>query len=204
MFGYNYSYPGGSMRSIHSKVLITVAVFAVLLSSGSAFGFDGLRKGFVLGGGLGFSPVSKWETDLPFGLTELLGTEESKAGVGVNILIGYAWDEFNMIVYEGNITGYDSDLFNQTMTQGFNGAAWYHYFGPMGKSAFTTLGLGLYTFDWENADAADVGVGVMAGGGYEFSRHWQVGGYLGIGRTELAVVDFNHVHVNILVSAVAF
>jgi len=204
MFRYDYSNPGGAMRSIHSKLIMSVTVMAILLSSSSAFGFNGLRKGFVLGGGLGFSPVSKWEADVPLGPFGTVGLDESKAGVGVNILIGYAWDEFNMIVYEGNVTGYSSDLADQTLTQGFNGAAWYHYFGPAGKSAFTTLGLGVYSFDGEDTDAADPGFGIMIGGGYEFSRHWQFGGYVGFGRTSDAGVDIEHAHVNILLSVVAF
>jgi hypothetical protein len=108
-----------------------------------------------------------------------------------------------MIVYEGNGAGYQSDIFDQT-TQGFNGPAWYHYYGDMGKSAFTAVGLGLYTFDVEHLDANDPSIGLLLGGGYEFAKHWQFGAYLSFGRTTSFGVDFNHATINVLVSGIAF
>jgi hypothetical protein len=190
-----------------------VLVFLILvlfLAPVTARAFDGARKGFVLGGGLGLAPHSSWSLDFLN-----LHFEESQVGVGVNVVIGYAWDEMNMIVYEVNATGYNSDyfrasslwsdvLYRRSVSQGFSGAAWYHYFGPMGKSFFTTGGLGLYVFDVEGFETNDPGVAVLLGGGYEFARHFQVGLYLGAGSTSSLGVDFNHSHINILVSAIAF
>ena len=185
------------------RLKIVVYVLGALLLATSAFGFNGQRQGFVLGGGLGLSPASKWEVDKIIGF-EVNGAEETNAGVGLHLVIGYAWDNYNMIVYEGNGTGYDSDFFNQTMTQTFNGASWYHYYGEMGKAAFTTVGLGLYGFDGENLSANDPGIGLLLGGGYEFTRHWQFGAYIGFGKTSDAGVDFSHATFNILISGIAF
>lgn len=136
--------------------------------------------------------------------------DENKVGVGVNLLIGYAWDEQNMIVYEGNITGYQSDVFvDNQVSQGFSGAAWYHYYGSMGSTFFSVLGIGVFTFDLDKFDANDQGIGGLIGGGYEFSNHWQVGAYLSSGRTSTALKDFgfddwSHVQVSALVNVVAF
>jgi len=186
------------------RTIILTAMILGLVSS--AFGFNGLRKGFVLGGGLGFAPTSSWKGDVIDASTlQIVKADESKAGVGLNFIIGYAWDEQNMIVYEGNVTGWKSDLFgDQSISQGYNGAAWYHYFGTPGRSAFTTAGLGFYVFDVENYDANDLGGAILLGAGYEFARHWQIGGYLGFGKTSDPGGDFEHAHFNILVSGVAF
>jgi len=194
---------GGKMK----KVLRAVVVLILSVVS-TTYGFDGNRKGFVLGGGLGFSPRSSWEgnvVDLSTFPPQIVKADENKAGLGLNLIIGYAWDEQNMIVYEGNVTGWNSDLFvDQSIAQGFNGASWYHYFGVPGRSAFTTLGLGFYVFDVKDYDANDAKGAILLGGGYEFARHWQLGGYLGIGKTSDPGGDFDHTHFSILVSGVAF
>ena len=191
-------------RGFRMRNLQTIVLTLTLLAASSASGFDGNRKGFVLGGGLGFAPVSSWSVDISPFFGPISSINETGAGIGLNLIIGHAWDEQNMIVYEGNVTGWKSDFFDMTMSQGFNGGAWYHYFGIPGRSAFTTLGLGVYLFDGEDVTANDVGIGFLAGGGYEFARHWQVGGYFSLGRTSDAGVDFDHYHLNILVSGVAF
>jgi hypothetical protein len=88
--------------------------------------------------------------------------------------------------------------------QNFDGAVWYHYFGLPGKSAFTATGLGIYSMKVEDYDANDVGFGMLLGGGYEFARHWQFGGYLSFGKTSAGGWDYKHTHINVLISTVAF
>lgn len=185
------------------KLMIATMLLAVLLAS-TATAFDGHRKGFVIGGGLGFAPVVKWEVEespadgIPY------GHDETRAGVGVNFLIGYAWDDKNMLVYEGNAAGFTTAVSDKSAAQGFSGAAWYHYFGQTGRTAFTAIGLGLYGFDAEYDDPHDGGFGMLLGGGYEFARHWQVGGYLSFGSTKSERREYNHATLNVLVSGVLF
>jgi len=194
------------IRTVKSNMLFAL----ILLVASSAYGFDGHRKGFVLSGGLGFAPVSKWSGDIG-----LLSFAETGGGIGLNFVIGHAWNEQNMIVYEENGTFWSSDALNQSVFQAFSGAAWYHYFAINEQSSdwrndkyisgpFTALGLGIYSFDGENFSANDPGIAVLVGGGFEFARHWQFGGYLSIGQTSDAGVDFSHYHLNFLVSGVAF
>lgn len=182
----------------HSGLLLLVTF---LLIACSAMAFNGERRGFVLGGGLGFAPMASWSYD--YGPANF---DDSKAGVAAHLVIGHAWDDFNMIVYEGNVAGYSTEVVwdDQTVSQGFNGASWYHYFRPAGRSAFTAVGLGLYVFDVEDYDANDPGFGMLLGGGYEFARHWQVGGYFSFGQTSSDGADINHSHFSVLVSGVAF
>lgn len=174
---------------------------AILLPAAKASKFNSQRKGFILGGGLGFAPVASLSVNESY-----IEADDSKAGVGLNFIVGYAWDEHNMIVYEGNVAGYSVEIWgdDEAVSQGFNGASWYHYFGPVGKSAFTVAGLGLYYFKVGDYDANDASGALLLGGGYEFARHWQFGGYLSVGKTSTEGVDFNHSHFSILISTVAF
>jgi len=180
------------------QIVIAVTMMLVL-ATGSVSAFDGNRKGFILGGGLGVAPVSKWDGGGGF--------DESKAGGGANFIIGYGWNEFNLIVAEGNISAYDSD-YGATIYQGFSGACWYHYFQPPGKAFFTTVGLGSYNFEFEfsggGSGSNSPGFGLLGGGGYAFTRHFQAAGYLGWGKTSEPGYDYDHIHLNVLVSVVGF
>jgi hypothetical protein len=190
---------------LRKALLLAIGAFA--FSAVSVEAFDGVRKGFVIGGGLGIAANSHWEIDNS-------NVSEDKPGLGLNLLIGYAWDEHNMIVYEGNVTGYSSDaastvggflgLGDQTITQGFNGAAWYHYYGDQGKSLFTAVGLGVYVFDVQDFDANDPGFGILLGLGYEFARHWQTAVYASAGKTTSGGFDFKHSHINVVMNVIAF
>lgn len=182
------------------RQVFAMACVALLLLCATSMAFNGQRRGFVLGGGLGIAPTASWKVDV----VGDLGVEQSGPGVGLNFIIGGGFDDMNLLVYEGNVAGWHDDFFDESASQGFNGAAWYHYYGPAGKSAFTTVGLGFYVFQEEHYDSNDPGLGVLLGGGYEFSKHWQAGGYLSFGKTSSGGVDFNHHHISLLVSVIAF
>lgn len=177
----------------------------------SAFAFDGNRKGFVLGGGVGFSPYSKWSTDSPIDrfLRDPIKSESSNA-LGWHLGIGYGLDDRYMFLLEWNAAGWDSEFWNQTMFQDFVGISVYRYFGPPGKSVFYTLGAGIYGFEGEKIIFGDEelrtdrGFGFIFGGGYSFSKHWQVGAYCTVGKTSGGDSDFNLLHTNVLVSGFAF
>ncbi len=178
-----------------SRVLTIVLLVTAI--AGSASAFNGLRKGFVLGGGLGYAPYIKSSGFL---------SEDSEPGVGINILLGYAWDQYNMLVYEVNAAGCDER--GEFVSQQFEGAAWYHYFGPQGKSFFTTVGIGFAYYTWDDYETDDRGGAYLVGGGYEFARHFQIALYFSGGKTTMDVygsgVDMGHNHLNILINAVAF
>ncbi len=179
------------------KLRLVILSILLIIFASSAWGFNGERKGFVLGGGLGFAPIVK---------TTLGSLEDNKSGVGAHLLIGHAWDDYNMIVYEGNvsvyaISGYYEDI---TVGQGCDAAVWYHYFGETGKTAFTAAGIGLYRYMVDGENATDAGLAILLGGGFEFSRHWQFGAYISFGKTSSGSLDLDHTNLNILISTVAF
>lgn len=182
----------------------TLVILLVVFSVSPASAFDGLRKGFVLGGGLGIAPTSSWDVGFD---------DDSNVGTGGNLFIGYGWNEFNMIVYEGNFTIYNTTLEDHSAVQGFTGVAWYHFFGPIGRSFFTVAGLGIYRFE-TFPTVNNSGTGALLGIGYDLARHIQAAVYLSAGKTSEsshidgqrshANVDWDHTHINVLVSAVAF
>jgi hypothetical protein len=176
--------------------------------AGSALGFDGDRKGFILGGGIGFAPISKWSVDVDFFDINVGNAEEEEPAFAVHIMIGGAFDEHNMLVYEGNATGFKSKLLDESISQGFSGAVWYHYFGQPGKTLFTALGLGVHVFQVGDYDAASPGGSLLLGAGYEFARHWQAGAYLSFGKSSDSGMgleaDFEHTQLSFTISTVAF
>ncbi len=175
-----------------------IATFVIVLLASSVWSFDGNRKGFVLGGGLGFTPSAKWELD---GASSVSG---SSAGVAVNLMLGYAFDEKNMIVYEANAAGYEPSNSTVLLTQGFEGASWYHYFNDSGKTFFSIVGLGVYNFKADGFNSNDIGGGFMLGAGYEFARHWQISAYLSGGKTSDSLFDYKHTTFSILINGIAF
>jgi len=188
------------------KRIVLLAAVATVALMNSAMAFDGNRRGFVLGGGLGIAPLASWNSNLP-------GNQEDQgAEPGYNIIIGYAWNQGNMIVFERNAIPYfETEISGAevTVSQGFSGITWYHYFGQPGRSFFTAAGGGAYFFWFEDDDSDfdgtnDVGGAFLVGGGYEFLKHWQVGTYVAAGSTTTSQYDFDHVHINLLVGAVAF
>lgn len=214
------------------KHILVIVALSLLLLQGSVLGFNGLRKGFVFGGGLGVAPMAKWSYD-PNSVPDYIVintpkgenvTDESNAGIGGHFLIGYAWDEQNMVVLEANGCYYSSDAFDMSdLLPGYSGQslqlsscyAWYHYFGPPGGSLFSMIGLGAYGWTVKGFDTNDPSVGYIVGAGYEFARHLQAGIYLSGGQTKETVysplrygltkdVNFGHMHINVLVTAIAY
>jgi len=171
------------------KAIILTILLIIFISS--AWGFNGERKGFVFGAGFGYAPL----------IFELHG--ESNSGLGMNSLIGHAWDNHNMIVYEANISAFNFGYSHGSIFEahGFAGAVWYHYFGTAGKSLYTTAGIGFYRY---GDDDKDSGLAILLGGGYEFARHWQIGAYFSFGKTSEGQFDYDHSNFNLLISTVAF
>ena len=205
------------IRTVVSR-LIFVVIVLTLLTASSTSGFDGNRKGFVLGGGLGFAPTSGWSGKV-FDLTssQVIDTSEYRAGAGFNFLIGHGWDERNMIVFELNMSRWISELLavqrssgqietRPSILQGFIGAVWYHYFGLPGRSLFTAVGFSQYRFIriFSSSGEQRLGGGFMLGGGYEFARHFQLGAYLGLGSSTERYDTWLFNDFKILLSAVAF
>jgi len=197
------------------KQLLIASLLGTVVLVSSASCFDGKRKGFVLGGGVGIAPVGRTTLEISeIFLLEDIGSpqiEVDKAGAAANLFAGYAWDERNVIILETNLIRYTSDSFyKRRVIQGFIGPTWYHYLQPQGSSLFTSLGIGLYFFDIEGFENVDPGSGLMFGVGLELVWRVQIASFFSYGwASEKAIgsgkdVGIEHKHLSVLVTAVAF
>ena len=207
------NYKGGI--DMKTAVLVLSAIFLLGMNS-VAGAFDGHRKGFLLGFGLGFCPIATSSHS-----NEGVSFKESGSGLASSFQMGYGWNEINTIVLDVNITKFSGGLYDgRTSSQSLSGLAWYHYYGEKGKAFFTTLGVGFMSHDLEGSYISirfgpidpepkpvrprDDGPGVLLGGGYEFSPHWQIGGFLSSGKTSSGSTDFSHAHFSVMVQGTFF
>jgi hypothetical protein len=180
-------------------LLLISATLLVMLTVIPGHAFDGKRKGFVAGIGLGFTPASHWSTSNDwFNVTE--------NGLAGNGLIGYAWDNSNMIVYEGNGSMYKtSSLNDKWVIQGLDGPRWYHYWGAGDNRFFTVVGVGMMILATQYCDIDGRGFGVSTGLGLELTKQVQVGAYFIGGHTSNDYgIKANHEMLTLVVTMVAY
>lgn len=198
------------IRTVKSTSEISITALALFLFvTSSSFGFDGNRKGFVLGGGLGVGVTAGWSGSVYNSSTlQFVDTSESAAGPGFNLLIGHGWNNKNLMVFEFNFSDYQSEVFGQSprIAQGFAGGVWYHFFKPADRSFFTAVGMGMYRFVvyTSNWVSQDLGTAIIWGGGYEFARHFLIGTYFVFGRISADIEGRSYHNLNILLTAFAF
>ena len=165
--------------------LALIACLTLCIATGAS-AFDGNRKGFILGGGLGLGLTSFTQT------VEFLGTSttsdrENKFAVMTDFKIGYGATEQVLIYYMSKVSWFSIENVygnNVTIANGFGGAGVAYYFKPTGPSPYISGGLGMSTWMLPFEEGADtwVGFGLVVGGGYEFSRHYSIEGNLAWGK----------------------
>lgn len=196
-------------RPVRAIPLLAVCVLAFGATRADAF--DHVRKGFVLGLGAGATPYAALSTkDNPaFGAP----VDDSGPGFGYQLVIGYAFNDRNWIVYEGNVLARSPKVYDTTFFQGFNGASWYHEFGERGHSWVTAVGAGAQVasvsdyicISFSPSDPPcpagppnDLGFGGLLGVGYEFAPRWFVMAYGSAGTTKDSSDEFSQSHVSLL------
>lgn len=201
------------MRSfiVHkSLVQVSSLVIAICLSiQTNALGFDGQRKGFIVGAGLGFSPSASWESEVtPFTAGSARFTiDESSSAAAAQFMIGYAVDNKNIIAFHNNLVSFSSRFFeNDDIVQGISSISWFHYFRVAKHEVFLTAGFGPFIFDAGDAGQTESNeYGYVLGCGYEFARHFQIAAYYTSGDTEDANNhDLAHKHFALLISVLAY
>jgi hypothetical protein len=180
------------------KCLLFLLVLLLAIPSVSS-AFDGKRKGFLAGVGLGAAPIAHWSSE-----SEDLDVDE--VGFSANALLGYGWDSRNAIVYEGNGGIYRaSALRDSWVTQGLDAIKWYHYWGAGDREFFSCVGIGLWAFGTQYRNIDGDGFGYTAGVGYEFLKHFQVGlYYLGGDTSNEDDVEATHSVVTLLVTVIGY
>jgi hypothetical protein len=173
---------------MRKSVFLILMVLIMLFLISNAYAFDGKRKGFFLGGGLGPGFTSFKETITYSGWFDGESSEssdwESKFGLMTNFKIGYAPSDVVEIHYTNKISWFASKVYffgesmgeDVTMASGLSALGVTYYFKPEAPSPFIAGGVGLSTLSlpFESHSEIKFGGGLFAGGGYEFTRHFSV------------------------------
>lgn len=165
------------------KKLIVCSLFITVVTS--LLAFDGQRKGFLLGGGIGMSRIDyRQEVEYEYNGETEKGKDYSENGIAAEFKIGYGASNKLELYFSHQATyfnldaGYDSIIIaNSASTLAAS------YFlssqlddGNWHPSAFVSGGLGIsnwgeaYEEDQETAEGQSFFVGL----GYEFSKHFRV------------------------------
>jgi len=139
--------------------------------------FDGNRKGFILGFGLGLGSSSVDQT-VSAGFESASGSD-SFTGLQTAFRIGGAPSEQVAIYYFNDVSWFSmenalgSDV---TVASGVGGAGVTYYLAPTSPSFYFGAGIGLGTWMLPFESDSDIWSGFGLGGlaGYEFARHWSV------------------------------
>lgn len=155
-----------------------IAAFVLLSTFSEVQAFDGKRKGFILGFGLGPGITSFTQT-LAVGSESITSDRENDFGVQTDFRIGAGLDEQLQVYWTTKVSWFSMDnVFGKSVTisNGVGGAGVTYYFSPLCPSWYVTGGLGVssWTAPFENNSDAWYGFGLSGGAGYEFSRHWSV------------------------------
>jgi hypothetical protein len=167
--------------------ILFFAGFILFLVTTNSYAFDGQRKGFLLGIGIGpgFTSFTQ-KVAVSFGEINMSAESdrESKAGVMTDFKIGYAPENTWAIYYTSKVSwfGMTNALGNKvTIANGLGALAASYWFKPQAPSPFIAGGFGYSTWALpfeDNPPETWMGIGLFAGGGYEFSRHVNIEGYL--------------------------
>lgn len=167
-------------------IACSIMLGVLLAISTPSSAFDGNKKGFMLGGGLGpaFSSFTQ-EVDIT-GLGSAKSDRESKAGLGTDFRIGAGVSEQFMLYYVNRVAWFSiENVFSENVTIansiGLLGGSYYLKPDATGMYLNGLVGLSSWTAPFESGAEAAVGFGIGVGAGYEFAKHWSVEANLGFG-----------------------
>lgn len=165
--------------------LICLAATLLLVSASTAQAFDGYRRGFVLGGGLGpglllakqkveglgFSAESEWDNEFAL-------VTDFHIGAGLNDKL--------VLYYSSRVNWFWPLDGGTTLSNGIGTVAINIYTQSTAPSAYFTVGLGLSTLDapFEEGAEASYGPGMRLGVGMELNPHWSMEFALTYGRAD--------------------
>jgi Outer membrane protein beta-barrel domain len=166
------------------KRSVLMALGAVVIFATAVPAFDGHKRGFVLGFGLGGAGASVRE--------EIAGTSHGDTGwkgrgsVLSDLTIGGGVNDRLLIYYRSHVAWFafrDARDERRTVTQGLAGLGLSFALAPQAPTAYLHGGLGFSSWSHPAEEDGEVrtGSGIWGGAGFEFSRHWQIEGTFGYG-----------------------
>ncbi|MEW5993571.1 MAG: hypothetical protein AB1744_04155 [Candidatus Zixiibacteriota bacterium] len=170
------------MKYLSLRTFVQIALVGCLIVAftSGVTAFDGNRKGFILGGGLGLGLDSYTQTvEAPD--MKATSDRENKFAFMTDFMIGAGASEQVLIYYFNKVSWFSLENVlgeNVTIANGVGGAAVRYYFNLTAPSPYVFGGIGLSTWDAPLEEGSDAwyGFGLMFGGGFEFSPHWSVEG----------------------------
>jgi len=167
-------FPDQGASAMRRWIPILVIAALVATTSSPASAFDGKRKGFILGGGLGLGYVNFTQS-----INGMEGESEGKTALVTNFKIGGGFSEQFWLYYSNQNAWFsltnvlDNDV---TIASGVGGIGFTWFTSPEPKGLFLTgtIGLGSWDAPFEDGSSMWTGFGLMAGVGYEFAAHWAV------------------------------
>lgn len=179
------------------KITMVIVLSLTLIAASTAEAFNGKRKGFVMGGGIGVFDLPERYAD------------ESRSKVTFHASIGWGVSSRDLILIEGagadsreveNWSGGTSEVFDKSFTF----VSWYHYFSPSKSSWFAGIGFGKYNDSFLRDTIWESPHSLMASVGYERS-HVSAKVYLLYIRRDLrSQTDNGQAQLGMMLGALAF
>jgi hypothetical protein len=168
-------------RGIERKLLVVaILVLSFFEMNSVACAWDGKRKGFILGGalGFGFSPYTQsLDYNYGYGYSYSWSKSETPSAVMTDFKIGYAPTDLVEVYYMNKVSWFKAE--GDLTTNALTGIGGTYLFNRRAPSWFVTGGVGLCSWGLLAGSSNNLsGFGVVAGGGYEFSRYWSIEGNL--------------------------
>lgn len=162
------------------KLLISALLVVMMVgATNAAFAWDGKRKGFILGIGLG-PGFTSFNQSLKSGGISITSDRQNELSFMSDFKIGYAPNNLWQIHWMSKISWFGlENAFgdNVTIANGFGGVGATYSFYEGAPSPFLSGGIGFSTWATPFEEGSDTmyGFGIVLGGGYEFSKHWSLG-----------------------------
>jgi len=155
---------------------LLILLVSCFITHGAAF--DGKRRGFILGGGLGTGLTSFTQTVEYLGIA-VTSDRENKLPVVTNFIIGGGLSNTLLLYYLNRVSWFsiENAYGNRVIiAAGITGLGLTHYFNRKAPSALIKGGLGLSSWAAPFESDADFwwGFGFLFGAGYEFTPHWSI------------------------------
>lgn len=184
-----------------SRWVVLLTLFAVLAGlAAPSLAFDGHRRGFFLGGGLGPGYTS-WSHDYPdslvvpsdSGFTAITHRSGNNAALATDLRIGFGFSNRWLVFYDKRInwifSGTDATVADITTT-----VATSYYFKEVHPAAYLIGGAGLSAWETHYRYASGsprwLGSGYFGGAGYEMNRWLSAEGTVSYGRPSGTISGF--------------
>lgn len=160
-----------------------ILALAFVLLAATLFSFDGKRKGFILGFGIGISSLSYKQT-LEGGGESITSPTVDETPFVTDFKIGYAPDNKLEIYYSSKVAWFSmTNIYdaNVNIADGIGTFSASYFLSSKLKttqwapSPFVSAGFGFSAWSTPNVDNSTswTGTGFFVGGGYEFAKHFR-------------------------------